>query len=249
MTPNFPISLLDSTRPPALRGNQMLATPANSRPDGVLALAQAGDSDAFSKLYLQHRKRVFSLCMRMVHDFSLAEDLTQETFLQLHRKLASFRGESVFTTWLHRMTVNVVLMRLRKRALPVDSLDQMMANTPEEHVGRSFGTRDLAQVGVVDRLAIDRAVATLPPGYRAVYILHDVQGFQHREIADMQACTMGNSKSQLHKARRALRNALSPQRVKQTPRQVGKIEQIPAPLGGNIFLSLPAFGEAKCATR
>lgn len=247
MTPNFPISLLDSTRPPALRGNQMLATPANSRPDGVLALAQAGDSDAFSKLYLQHRKRVFSLCMRMVHDFSLAEDLTQETFLQLHRKLASFRGESVFTTWLHRMTVNVVLMRLRKRALPVDSLDQMMANTPEEHVGRSFGTRDLAQVGVVDRLAIDRAVATLPPGYRAVYILHDVQGFQHREIADMQACTMGNSKSQLHKARRALRNALSP--VKQTPRQVGKIEQIPAPLGGNIFLSLPAFGEAKCATR
>jgi RNA polymerase sigma-70 factor (ECF subfamily) len=249
VTPNFPISLLDSTRPPALRGNQMLATPANSRPDGVLALAQAGDSDAFSKLYLQHRKRVFSLCMRMVHDFSLAEDLTQETFLQLHRKLASFRGESVFTTWLHRMTVNVVLMRLRKRALPVDSLDQMMANTPEEHVGRSFGTRDLAQVGVVDRLAIDRAVATLPPGYRAVYILHDVQGFQHREIADMQACTMGNSKSQLHKARRALRNALSPQRVKQTPRQVGKIEQIPAPLGGNIFLSLPAFGEAKCATR
>jgi RNA polymerase sigma-70 factor (ECF subfamily) len=147
--------------------------------------------------------------MRMVHDFSLAEDLTQETFLQLHRKLTSFRGDSLFTTWLHRMTVNIVLMRLRKRVLPVVSLDHVMTNVPEEHVVRSFGTWDRTQVGVIDRVAIDRAVATLAPGHRKIFLLHDVYGFQHDEIASMRGCTLGTSRSQLHKARRALRNALS----------------------------------------
>jgi RNA polymerase sigma-70 factor (ECF subfamily) len=249
VTPNFPISLLDSTRLPALRSNKSLARPAKSSPDNVVAQAQAGDPDAFSRLYLQHRKRVFSICLRMVHDFSLAEDLTQETFLQLHRKITTFRGESVFTTWLHRMTVNIVLMRLRKRVLPVVSLDCMMIIAPDEEMVRSSGAHDLTQVGVVDRLAIDRAVAALPPGYRTVYILHDVEGFQHSEIATMQACTVGNSKSQLHKARRALRNALAAQPVKQMPQPVCKSEQISPPLGGSIFLSLPAFSETKCAMR
>jgi RNA polymerase sigma-70 factor, ECF subfamily len=171
--------------------------------------AMAGDTDAFSQLYFQHKKRVFAICMRMVRDFSLAEDLTQEIFLQLHRKLASFRGESAFTTWLHRMTVNIVLMRLRKRVLPSVSLDQLMTDIPEEHIGRGFGTRDRAQTGVVDRVAIERAVATLPPGYRNFFLLHDVHGLEHREIASMEGCSLGNSKSQLHKARRALRGALS----------------------------------------
>jgi RNA polymerase sigma-70 factor (ECF subfamily) len=179
--------------------------------DEVLVLAQAGDPDAFSKLYLRHKKRVFSICMRMVHDFPLAEDLAQETFIQLHRKLASFRGDSAFTTWLHRMTVNVVLMHLRKRVLPVVSLDQIMTDIPEEHVGRSFGTCDRRQTGVVDRIAIERAVATLAPGYRYFFLLHDVHGLEHREIATMKGCSLGNSKSQLHKARRALRDALSAQ--------------------------------------
>jgi RNA polymerase sigma-70 factor (ECF subfamily) len=249
MTPHFPISLLNAARLPDIRSNRKAGIQAKCSPDNVLAKAQAGDSDAFSKLYQQHRKRVFSICMRMVHDFSTAEDLTQETFLQLHRKLASFRGESVFTTWLHRMTVNIVLMRLRKRVLPVVSLDGVMISVaPDEEIVRSFGTRDLAQEGVIDRLALGRAVATLPPGYRTVYLLHDVQGFQHREIADMQSCTMGTSKSQLHKARRALRSALSPQRIKQIPRQVSKIEQIPTPSGGSIYISLRAYG-AQCAAR
>jgi RNA polymerase sigma-70 factor (ECF subfamily) len=147
--------------------------------------------------------------MRMVHDFPLAEDLAQETFLQLHRKLASFRGDSAFTTWLHRMTVNIVLMHVRKRVLPVVSLDQLMADVPEEHVGRSFGTCDRRQTGVVDRVAIERAVATLAPGYRLFFLHHDVHGLQHREIASMEGCSVGNSKSQVHKARRALRDALS----------------------------------------
>jgi RNA polymerase sigma-70 factor (ECF subfamily) len=145
----------------------------------------------------------------MVRDFSLAEDLTQETFLQLHRKLTSFRGESLFTTWLHRMTVNIVLMRLRKRVLPVVSLDQMMTDIPEEHVGRGFGTWDRTQTSVVDRLAIERALDALAPGYRRFFLLHDVHGLEHREIASIEGCSQGNSKSQLHMARRALRSALS----------------------------------------
>lgn len=189
------------------------ATLPVSLPDAarILAQAKAGDNDAFAEIYLQHKKRVFSICWRMVHDLSLAEDLTQETFLQVHRKLASFRGESAFTTWLHRITVNIVLMHLRKRALPVVSLDDMMASIPEEHIGRGVGTSDLKQIGVVDRLAIDRAAVNLAPGYRSTFLLHDVHGFQHKEIASILSCTLGNSKSQLHKARRVLRRILSTQ--------------------------------------
>jgi RNA polymerase sigma-70 factor (ECF subfamily) len=177
----------------------------------ILAQAQAGDDDAFAKLYLQHKKRVFAVCWRMVHDYAQAEDLMQETFLQLHRKLATFRGDSAFTTWLHRITVNTVLMHLRKRALPIVSLDYLMTAIPEERVGYEVGTRDISQVGVIDRLAIDRAAVNLAPGYRSTFLLHDVHGFQHKEIASILNCTLGNSKSQLHKARRVLRRILSPQ--------------------------------------
>jgi RNA polymerase sigma-70 factor (ECF subfamily) len=149
----------------------------------------------------------------MVRDFSLAEDLTQETFLQVHRKLSSFRGDSVFSTWLHRLAVNTVLMHLRKRGPSVVSLDHLMESAPDERVGRSFGTRDLTQAGVIDRLAIERVVATMAPGYRSIFLLHDIHGFDHGEIASMLNCSRGNTKSQLHKARRALRGALSAQAV------------------------------------
>jgi RNA polymerase sigma-70 factor (ECF subfamily) len=176
-----------------------------------VARAQAGDPDAFAELYMQHKKHVFSICIRMVRDFSLAEDLTQETFLQVHRKLASFRGDSVFSTWLHRLAVNTVLMHLRKRVLAVVSLDHLMESSPDERAGRSFGTRDLTQAGVIDRLAIEREVAAMAPGYRSIFILHDIHGFDHNEIAAMLECSCGNTKSQLHKARRALRGALTAQ--------------------------------------
>lgn len=208
-TSTLPVSLFNLTPVPALLC-QPLASPAKFPLDDVLVRAQAGDHDAFSQLYLQHKKRVFTICMRMVRDISLAEDLTQDTFLQLHRKLASFRGDAHFTTWLHRMTVNIVLMRLRKRVLPVVSLDQMTTDIPGEHIGRAFGARDLTQAGVVDRVAIQRAMDTLAPGYRKFFLLHDIHGLEHREIASMEGCSLGNSKSQLHKARRALRSALSP---------------------------------------
>jgi len=210
VTSTLPVSLLDSTSIPALRYKRPVATD-KSRANDILSRAQTGDPDAFSELYSQHKSRVFSICIRMVRNVALAEDLTQETFLQLHRKLATFRGESAFTTWLHRMTVNIVLMRLRKRVLPVVSLDQLMTDISEEHFGRSFGTCDRRQTGVVDRVALERAVAALPPGYRNFFLLHDVHGLEHREIASMKGCSVGNSKSQLHEARRALRHVLSAQ--------------------------------------
>lgn len=161
---------------------------------------------------MEHRRRVFAICMRMVRDFPLAEDLTQEAFLQVHRRIAMFRGDSAFTTWLHRLAVNTVLMYLRKRALSVVSLDHLMEDVPDERVGRSFGARDLMQAGVADRLDLDRALANMAPGYRSIFLLHDIHGFDHTEIATMLNCTRGNTKSQLHKARRVLRGALGTKR-------------------------------------
>ena len=206
-TSTYPVSLLALTHIPGSGSRPSQAQARRGQADAVCR-AQAGDQDAFSELYLQHKKRVFSVCMRMVHDFALAEDLTQETFLQVHRKFGTFRGDSAFTTWLHRLAVNTVLMHLRKRVMPVTSLDQLTADVPEARMGRGFGTRDLAQAGAVDRLAIERAVATLAPGYRLIFILHDVQGFDHTEIATMLKCSCGSTKSQLYRARRVLRGAL-----------------------------------------
>jgi RNA polymerase sigma-70 factor (ECF subfamily) len=174
----------------------------------MLARAQAGDHYAFARLYSMHKRRVYSLCLRMVGNVAEAEDLTQEAFLQLHRKIATFRGDSAFSTWLHRLAINVVLMHLRKKGLPLTSLDEAMESAPNEGPGRSFGTPDLTLAGSIDRLALERAVADLPAGYRLIFVLHDIEGYEHNEIAVMLDCSIGNSKSQLHKARLKLRDAL-----------------------------------------
>jgi len=208
-TSSFPVSRFATTVDSDSSCNPRRAPVTRRQPDAV-ERAQAGDHDAFSELYVKHKRNVLAICIRMVRDYALAEDLTQEAFLQLHRKIASFRGESAFTTWLHRLTVNTVLMHLRKRALAVVSLDHLMEDVPEERAGRSFGARDLMQAGVADRLDIERAVDTMAPGYRSIFILHDIHGFDHGEIASMLKCTRGNTKSQLHKARRILRGALTP---------------------------------------
>ncbi|MDR3752000.1 MAG: RNA polymerase sigma factor [Terracidiphilus sp.] len=174
----------------------------------ILSLAQAGDHHAFAKLYSMHKRRIYSLCLRMVGNMAEAEDLTQEAFLQLHRKIATFRGDSAFSTWLHRLTINVVLMQLRKKGLSLISLDEAMEPTPEEGPGRSFGTHDPTLTGAIDRMALERAVSNLPAGYRLIFVLHDIEGYEHNEIATMLNCSIGNSKSQLHKARLKLRDAL-----------------------------------------
>ena len=144
----------------------------------------------------------------MLGNVSEAEDMTQEAFLHLFRKLGSFRGESAFSTWLHRLTVNLVLMHLRKKGLNLVSLEETISPSDEDTPKRDFGSRDPMLAGSVDRVALERAVASLPPGYRMVFVLHDVEGFEHNEIATMLECSTGNSKSQLHKARLKLRELL-----------------------------------------
>jgi RNA polymerase sigma-70 factor (ECF subfamily) len=174
----------------------------------TLARAQAGDHQAFAQLYSLHKRRIFSLCLRMVGSVAEAEDLTQEAFLQLHRKISTFRGDSAFSTWLHRLTINVVLMHVRKKGLSLVSLDEAMEPAPDGGPGRSFGTPDQRLSGCIDRLTLENAVADLPAGYRLIFVLHDIEGFEHNEIAAMLDCSVGNSKSQLHKARLKLRDAL-----------------------------------------
>jgi RNA polymerase sigma-70 factor (ECF subfamily) len=186
----------------------------------AIRLAQAGDAAAFEFLYELHGRRVYALCLRMVGNPSDAEDLMQEAFLQLFRKIGTFRGESAFSTWLHRMTVNVVLMRLRKKSLPVASLDEAME--PDEEAGgprKDIGAPDLRLSGAVDRVNLERSIDRLPPGYRTVFVLHDVQGYEHNEIAGMMGCSVGNSKSQLHKARTKLRDLLQ-EEIREQARQV-----------------------------
>ncbi len=175
----------------------------------AIRLAQQGDASAFEQLYRLHSRRVYALCLRMVGNPADAEDLAQEAFLQLFRKIATFRGESAFSTWLHRMTVNVVLMRLRKKSLPVASLEE--TTEPDEETGgprKDIGAPDLLLTGSIDRVNLQRCVEQLPPGYRTVFVLHDVQGYEHNEIADIMRCSIGNSKSQLHKARMRIRELL-----------------------------------------
>ncbi len=175
----------------------------------AIRLAQQGDAAAFEYLYQLHSRRVYALCLRMVNNPADAEDLMQEAFLQLFRKVGTFRGESAFSTWLHRMTVNVVLMRLRKKSLPVASLEE--TTEPDEETGgprKDIGAPDLRLSGAVDRVNLERSVEKLPPGYRTVFVLHDVQGYEHNEIAKIMGCSVGNSKSQLHKARTRLRDLL-----------------------------------------
>src|SRR5205814_159659 len=175
----------------------------------AIRLAQAGDAPAFELLYQLHSRRVYALCLRMVNNPADAEDLMQEAFLQLFRKIGTFRGESAFSTWLHRMTVNVVLMRLRKKSLPVASLEE--TTEPDEETSgprKDIGAPDLRLSGAVDRVNLERSIEKLPPGYRTVFVLHDVQGYEHNEIADIMGCSVGNSKSHLHKARTRLRELL-----------------------------------------
>ena len=198
--------------PPAERHVNRATTGSTTAVDPeLLSRAQAGDHQAFAQVYSLHKRRIYSLCLRMVGNAAEAEDLTQEAFLQLHRKIATFRGDSAFSTWLHRLAINVVLMQLRKKGLSLISLDEAMEPTADDSPSRSFGAPDLALSGAVDRLVLERAVAELPAGYRLIFILHDVEGFEHNEIAAMLDCSIGNSKSQLHKARLKLRDALRAQ--------------------------------------
>lgn len=163
-----------------------------------------GDMAAFQEIYQRHHRRVYSICLRMLQNATEAEDLTQDVFIQLYRKIGSFRGDSAFTTWLHRLTVNQVLMHFRKRNVKFEKTTEE-GETPIQIVG---GTENPRKMPVVDKIAIENAIAQLPDGYRNVFVLHDVEGYEHEEVARILGCSVGTSKSQLHKARLKLRKLL-----------------------------------------
>ena len=176
--------------------------------DEAIKKAQKGDLKSFEELYSRHKARVFSLCLRMTNNYAHAEELTQETFLQLYRKINSFRGESAFSTWLYRMSVNVVLTRFRRKRLLEVPLEEVADGAPTEERPREIGQRDRVLDGSLHRVDLEQAIRRLPPGYRLVFLLHDVEGYEHQEIAEMLSCSVGNSKSQLHNARMKLRGIL-----------------------------------------
>jgi RNA polymerase sigma-70 factor, ECF subfamily len=175
----------------------------------IIERAQQHDHEAFETIYHLHQRRVYGLCLRMLKNVEQAEDLTQEAFIQAFRRLNTYRGESAFSTWLHRVTVNVVLMSLRRKTLPTTSLDALTEPSSDGAPGVDIGTADNHLRMAVDRLQLERAIDDLPPGYKIIFILHDIEGYEHNEIADLLGCSIGNSKSQLHKARMRLRTLLT----------------------------------------
>ena len=193
-------------RVPSTTPLQLASETDNSCDSQTIRLAQMGDAAAFERIFRKYGRRVYAVCLRMVRNTTEAEDLTQEAFLQLFRKIHTFRGESVFSTWLHRVSVNVVLMRLRKKNLTEIPLEN--DNDDEDSYKNEIGAPDPALIGAIDRINLGRAIEELPPGYKRAFMLHDVEGYQHQEIAQILGCSVGNSKSQLHKARMRLRDLL-----------------------------------------
>jgi RNA polymerase sigma-70 factor, ECF subfamily len=172
--------------------------------------AQQGDADAFATLFHTHKMRIYSLCLRMTNNAAEAEDLAQDAFLQVFRKLATFRGDSALSTWLYRIAVNTVLMHFRRKTPCRVSLDEPCTNSDSGRpVRREYGIRDGRLETSVTRLALARAISELPEGYRAIFLLHEVEGYQHREIAELLGCSVGTSKSQLHKAKLRIRELLT----------------------------------------
>lgn len=174
--------------------------------------AKHGNAEAFEFLYRTHQRRVYSHCLHMTGNVALAENLTQDTFVQVFRKIGTFRQEAAFSTWLYRTAVNVVLMHFRKKTLTLVPFEDTFEN--DDAPRNEPGEEDGSLTGLIDRLDLTRAIGDLPRGYRAIFLLHDVEGYEHNEIAAMLGCTIGNSKSQLYRARIKLRNLLTTGRAK-----------------------------------
>lgn len=189
---------------------EVVTTPAPQSPDpsapdiDLCRQAAAGNLPAFELIYQRYHRRTYSLTLRMTNSQTEAEDLTQEVFIQLFRKIGSFRGDSAFSTWLHRLTVNQVLMHFRRRSVKNEKTSDD-GEMPEQTV---HGTSNPNKMPVIDRIALKKAIGELPNGYRNVFVLHDIEGFEHEEVARLLGISIGTSKSQLHKARLKLRGLL-----------------------------------------
>jgi RNA polymerase sigma-70 factor (ECF subfamily) len=176
----------------------------------TLQRAQQGDEAALSALFQAHKAKVYALCLRMTANTAEAEDLTQDAFLQIFRKIGAFRGESALSTWLYRVAMNTVLMHFRKKKLRLSSLEEPVSREPGA-VKREYGQADGRLSSSVDRIALTRAMRELPAGYRSIFLMHEVDGYDHREIAQLMQCSIGNSKSQLHRAKARMRELLCQQ--------------------------------------
>ena len=184
----------------------MISDQESDRPDEELArLVAGGDAAAFNEIYRRHRRFVYNLAVRKTGNKEDAEDLVQESFISVLRRVGSFRGEASFTTWLYRLAINQVNMHFRYRR------SRPEAYTSEKEIPERPGRPGLTDPAkpLIDRLAIENAVRMLPPGYRSAFILHDIEGYSHDEVARLSGHTAGTSKSQLHRARASLRAALS----------------------------------------
>ena len=216
-TLNYPV-LGDSAQAATVKGktkqNEKILDVKNAKDFELTKASGKGNMVAFEEIYNRHHRRVYSICLRMLKNTTEAEDLTQDVFIQLHRKIGSFRGDSAFTTWLHRLTVNQVLMHFRKRNVKYEKTTEE-GETPVQVVD---GTHNPRKMPVVDKIALEYAIEQLPTGYKNVFILHDIEGFEHEEVARILGCSVGTSKSQLHKARLKLRKLL---KKKAPPRLFG----------------------------
>jgi RNA polymerase sigma-70 factor, ECF subfamily len=188
-------------------------TPESSEREAITR-AQHGDAAAFECLYKAHCGRVYGVCLRMIKNPADAEDLTQQVFLQFFRNIGKFRGESRLSTWLHRVTVNVVLMHLRRKKpmeIPAEDLEcrGLSGERPSE-----LDPADTSTPDEVDRLNLMRAIRRLPPGYKRFFLLRDVIGYEHNQVARLLGCSIGCSKSQVHKARKRLRQLLQGEPVR-----------------------------------
>lgn len=214
-TLNYPVLQKAEDTIESKKSNVVLLDNLKEATDFQLAQAASnGDIFAFEETYNRHHRRVYAICLRMLQNTAEAEDLTQDVFIQLYRKIGSFRGDSAFTTWLHRLTVNQVLMHFRKRNVKFEKTTEE-GETPVQIVG---GTENPDKMPIVDKIALENAIQQLPEGYKNVFVLHDVEGYEHEEVARILGCSVGTSKSQLHKARLKLRKLLG---KKANPRLVG----------------------------
>ena len=220
-------------------------TPRRSSDRQLISRALRGDEGAFAELFSAHKNHVYSLCLRMTGNVAEAEDLTQDAFIQVFRKLATFRGDSAFSTWIYRIAVNTALMHFRKRALRPVSLDPRQGPGEETPKPRIDLCQDDGRLrGTVDRITLIRAISELPQGYRTIFLLHDVEGYGHQEIASLLKCSVGNSKSQLHKARLKIRSFLltPPVRTSNVVKSADLVSLKPVgDCGGAPTVPLPSF--------
>lgn len=190
--------------------NQVTQKLKHDDDNAIVKRACGGDVEAFGLLYRKYRNRIHALCLRMVKDPFIAEDVLQESFLCAFRRINTFRGDSLFSTWLHRIAVNAVLMHFRRcKTTPTENVDAELAYDEGEPMeGERFHAEDRRLTHSIERIELEQAINSLPPGYRIMFVLHDIEGFEHSEIAAILGCTPGNTKSQLFKARRRLRELL-----------------------------------------